>query len=67
MSFKDIEQAQLSYGPGEFYIISSGKFVRCGVTGAPITLEELKYWSIEHQEAYASAEISFRRVLGDRS
>jgi hypothetical protein len=36
--------------------------VRCAVTGVPIPLEELKYWSVESQEAYASPEAVMRRL-----
>jgi hypothetical protein len=32
------------------------------VTGVPIPLEELKYWSVEEQEAYASPEAVMRRM-----
>jgi hypothetical protein len=27
--------------------------VRCAITGASIPLDELKYWSVDLQEAYA--------------
>jgi hypothetical protein len=37
--------------------------VRCAVTGQPITLPDLRYWSVDAQEAYASAEISVQRYL----
>ena len=30
----------------------------CAVTGKPIPLHELKYWSVERQEAYADAAAS---------
>jgi len=33
--------------------------VLCAVTGAQIPLHELRYWSVERQEAYADAEASF--------
>ena len=42
-------------------MLSPGDFVRCAVTGEPIMLPDLRYWSVELQEAYASAEISFER------
>jgi hypothetical protein len=35
--------------------------VRCAVTGVPIPLEELKYWSVELQEPYATPEAVLRR------
>jgi hypothetical protein len=31
------------------------------VTGETIMLPDLRYWNVEMQEAYASAEISFER------
>lgn len=56
-------EAQVRYLDGEFQVISPGDFVRCAVTGEPIQLPDLRYWSVELQEAYASAEISLRRYL----
>jgi hypothetical protein len=38
--------------------------VRCAVTGVPIPLEELKYWSVDLQEAYASPEVVLQRIQG---
>jgi len=54
-------EARVEFRDGEFKTLSSGDFVRCAVTGQPIRLEDLRYWSVASQEAYASAEISFRR------
>jgi hypothetical protein len=34
-------------------VISPGTYVRCAVTDARIPLDELKYWSVDLQEAYA--------------
>ena len=56
--------ATLLYGPNGFRVIKPGRFVLCAVTGKPIALEELRYWSAERQEAYASPEIATRRALG---
>ena len=56
-------EAQVRYLDGEFQVISPGDFVRCAVSGDPIQLPDLRYWSVELQEAYASAEISLRRHL----
>lgn len=50
--------ARLHYLAGSFRVLSSGDHVLCGVTGAPIPIEELRYWSVERQEAYATAEAS---------
>ena len=49
-------EAELKFLDGDFRIVRPGAFVRCAVTGVPIPLEELKYWSVEHQEAYATPE-----------
>ena len=54
-------EAALKYISGEYKIVTPGDFVRCAVTGAPIPLDELRYWSYELQEPYASAEIAFER------
>jgi hypothetical protein len=51
-------QARLHYLPGTFRVLSPGDHVTCAVTGQRIALEELRYWSVERQEAYASAEAS---------
>jgi len=56
--------ATLFYGPNGFRVIRPGHYVLCAVTGEPIALEELRYWSAEHQEAYASPEIATRRLTG---
>lgn len=56
-------EAQVRYLDGEFQVIVPGEFVRCAVTGQKIDLADLRYWSVELQEAYASAEISLNRYL----
>lgn len=63
MSSSD-KPATLMYGPNGFRVIRPGHFVICAVSGAEIPLEELRYWSVDLQEPYASAEISTRRALG---
>src|SRR6266508_297771 len=54
-------EARLRFLDSEFQVLSPGDFVRCAVTGEPIMLPDLRYWSVELQEAYASAEIAFER------
>ena len=46
-------EAQVQYLDGDFRVISPGTYVRCAVTGVQIPLDELKYWSVDLQEAYA--------------
>ncbi len=49
-------EAQVQYRDGDIRVIRPGTFVRCAVTGVPIALDELRYWSVELQEAYADPE-----------
>ena len=50
--------AKLHYLDGTFRLLSDGDHVLCAVTGMTITLEELRYWSVERQEAYVDAAAS---------
>ncbi|WP_170003208.1 DUF2093 domain-containing protein [Pseudopontixanthobacter vadosimaris] len=56
------EPAKLAFGPNDFRVMQPGRFVLCAVTGEPIPLDELRYWSVERQEPYASAQIATRRL-----
>jgi len=55
--------ATLQYGPNGFRIVTPGSHVVCAVSGENIPLEALRYWSVERQEAYASAAFATRRHL----
>ena len=57
--------AKLSYEHNGFRVVSPGSHVLCAVTGEPIPLDTLRYWSVERQEAYASAAVATRRLLGE--
>ena len=50
--------ARLHYMAGTFRMLSDGDHVLCAVTGAAIPLDELRYWSVERQEAYVDASAS---------
>jgi len=50
--------ARLHYMAGTYRVLSPGDHVVCAVSGAPIPLEELRYWSVARQEAYATIEAS---------
>ena len=52
--------ARIHYLPGTMRVLTPGDYVPCAVTGQPIPLTELRYWSVERQEAYSSAEASLR-------
>ncbi len=50
--------AKLRYLDGTFRLLSDGDHVLCAVTGKAISLDELRYWSVARQEAYADARAS---------
>ncbi|WP_199662364.1 DUF2093 domain-containing protein [Sphingomonas edaphi] len=51
-------EAKIHYLDGTFRLLSTGDHVRCAITGTLIAIEELRYWSVERQEAYADAAAS---------
>lgn len=59
-------EAKLRYRDGEYDVVTAGNFVRCAVTGQMIPLDELRYWSVDLQEAYATPEASMQRYLETR-
>ena len=56
------EQATLHYGDGEYAVLKPGRVVLCAVSGKPIPLEVLRYWSARLQEAYAGPAEAFQRL-----
>ena len=56
-------EAKLKYLSSDFQVLREGDFVRCAVSGDPIKLENLRYWDVERQMAFGSAEISFSEFL----
>ncbi|WP_339764030.1 DUF2093 domain-containing protein [uncultured Hoeflea sp.] len=50
--------AKIRYLDGDFQIVMPGNHVVCAVTGKVIPIEELKYWSVERQEAYVDVNAS---------
>ncbi len=57
------QEAKLLYLDADFEILHNGHFVRCAQTGRAIPLEQLRYWSVEHQEAYIDADASLAAYL----
>jgi hypothetical protein len=55
-------EAEVKYLDGDFRVVRPGTFVRCAVTGVSIPLEELRYWSVDLQEAYATPEAVLQRM-----
>lgn len=58
-------EAQIEYVDADIRIVRPGSYVTCGVTGVRIALENLRYWSVERQEAYASPEAVLARLKGE--
>jgi hypothetical protein len=57
-------EAQVQYLDGDFRVVRPGFYVLCAVTGAAISLDEMRYWSVERQEAYASPAAVMLRLAG---
>jgi hypothetical protein len=55
-------EAVVEYLDSNLRLVKPGAYVRCAVTDEPIPLDQLKYWSVEHQEAYSSPEAVLRRL-----
>jgi hypothetical protein len=51
-------EAKLKYLDADYQILREGEFVRCAVTGDPIAIDDLRYWSVDKQVAYKSAQES---------
>ncbi len=56
-------EAKIKFRDGEFQVLTPGDFVRCAITNDPILLTDLRYWSVDLQEAYATPEASLKRVI----
>jgi hypothetical protein len=57
-------EAVVQYLDSNLRVVKPGAYVRCAVSGVEIPLDELKYWSVERQEAYASPEAVMLRISG---
>lgn len=56
--------ARLRYLHNGFRVLAPGDHVVCAVSGERVSLEHLRYWSVDRQEAYASAELSVKAATG---
>lgn len=59
----DAGEAKVEFLDGDVRIVRPGVYVACAVTGQPIPLDELRYWSVDRQEAYSSPEASTKREV----
>ena len=51
-------EAVIRYLDGDYVVLKPGSFARCAMTGKPIPLDELFYWNVDRQEAYADATVA---------
>ena len=63
----DGQEARLRYADGDFVIMTSGAFVRCAVSGRPIPLPALRYWSVDLQEPYIDAAAAASRMVDGKT
>lgn len=54
-------EARLRYLDSDYQVVVPGAYVTCAVTGKRIPLAELRYWSVDRQEAYADVMASLKR------
>ena len=55
--------ALLHYGDGEFVVLKPGAYVICASSNQRISLDALRYWSVERQEAYRGAGEALQRMV----
>ena len=55
-------EAEIEFLDGDFRIVKPGAYVRCAVTKEPIPVDELRYWDVDRQEAYASPQAKLERL-----
>jgi len=66
MTETDAGPATVHFTDGEFAVLKRGRYVTCAVSGKPIPLEVLRYWSAERQEAYAGPGEVLQRMTAAR-
>lgn len=55
--------ARLHYMANGFRVLTPGDYVICAVSGERIALDELRYWNVARQEAYATPEIATQALI----
>jgi hypothetical protein len=63
MSSNTARLAKLHYMANGFRMLVTGDHVVCAVSGERIPLDALRYWSVEKQQPYASAELATQAAL----
>ncbi len=55
-------EAEVVFLDAEYRVRRPGSYVLCAVTRTPIALEELRYWNVDLQEAYATPQAKLERL-----
>lgn len=55
---KSDRAARIHYMANGFRVLTPGDHVVCGVSGARIAIEDLRYWDVTSQRAFASAALA---------
>jgi len=55
-------EAEIEFLDGDFRIVKPGAYVRCAVTKEPISIDELRYWDVDRQEAYSTPQAKLERL-----
>ncbi|QNE32285.1 DUF2093 domain-containing protein [Sphingomonas sp. NBWT7] len=50
--------ARLHYMANGFRVLTPGDHVACAISGARIAIEDLRYWDVASQRAFASATLA---------
>ena len=56
--------ARLHFMANGFRVLSPGDHVVCATSGVRIALDDLRYWSVARQEAYATAALATAAMTG---
>lgn len=56
--------ARLAYLPNGFRMLSNGDHVVCALSGVAIPLDQLRYWSVDRQQPYATAALAVQAITG---
>ena len=57
-------EAKIRYLDADFQVIREGDYVRCAVTGDPISIANLRYWDVMRQVPFKTTEAAFSERLG---
>lgn len=64
LMFNSSQPARLHYMANSFRVLSNGDHVVCAVSGEKIPLDMLRYWSVDRQQPYATAELATQAMTG---